>query len=47
MLGLFKKKTETGQEAPGLIAKIFDKNEKEVAKLRPVVDQINALSYHF
>jgi len=47
MLGLFKKKTETGQEAPGLIAKIFDKNEKEVAKLRPVVDQINALSAQF
>jgi preprotein translocase subunit SecA len=47
MLGLFKKKTNDGQEAPGVIAKLFDKNEKEIAKLRPVVDQINALSEKF
>ena len=47
MLGLFKKKTNDGQAAPNLIAKLFDKNEKEVAKLKPVVDQINVFSEKF
>jgi len=28
----------------GVVSKLFDKNEKEVAKLRPLVDQINALA---
>lgn len=37
----------SSQEAEGVlgvVSKLFDKNEKEVAKLRPIVDQINALT---
>ncbi len=36
-----------GQQAPGIagaVAKLFDKNEKEVAKLRPMVERVNALA---
>ena len=36
-----------GQHAPGIagaVAKLFDKNEKEVAKLRPTVERVNALT---
>jgi hypothetical protein len=35
-----------GAQSPGIagaVAKLFDKNEKEVAKLRPMVDRINQL----
>ncbi|HVF85780.1 MAG TPA: hypothetical protein VM821_07340, partial [Abditibacteriaceae bacterium] len=36
-----------GQHASGIagtVAKLFDKNEKEVAKLRPTVERVNALA---
>src|SRR4028118_2297098 len=35
-----------GAHAPGIagaVAKLFDKNEKEVAKLRPMVERVNQL----
>ena len=47
---LFGSKTDisgSSQEAEGVlgvVSKLFDKNEKEVAKLRPLVEQINALA---
>ncbi len=31
----------------GAVSRLFDKNEKEVAKLRPMVDAVNALSEQF
>ncbi len=37
----------SSQEAEGVlgvVSKLFDKNEKEVAKLRPIVEQINAMA---
>ena len=44
---LFGKRAETpGEESSGLagaLAKIIDRNEKEVGKLRPLVDAVNAL----
>ena len=44
---LFGKSAETPGEASsglaGALSKLIDRNEKEVAKIRPVVDQINAL----
>jgi preprotein translocase subunit SecA len=36
-----------GAQSPGLagaVAKLFDKNEKEVAKLRPIVERINSFA---
>ncbi|BCM89145.1 protein translocase subunit SecA [Abditibacteriota bacterium] len=47
---LFGSKTDisgSSQEAEGVlgvVSKLFDKNEKEVAKLRPIVEQINAMA---
>lgn len=47
MLGLFKKKTDDGQASSNFLARLFDKNEKEIAKLQPTIDQINQLSEQF
>lgn len=46
MLGLklFGKKEQNGvQSSPNLFTQIFDKNEKEVQKIRPLVDQVNEI----
>jgi len=36
--------TQEAEGVLGVVSKLFDKNEKEVARLRPTVDQINALA---
>jgi preprotein translocase subunit SecA len=44
MFKLFKKKETAGLQAPAnFITQIFDKNEKEIAKIHPLIDKVNAL----